>query len=287
MRREEHDPLDAWLATAKWNEPAPGAEQRLQATLRNARRSSHAWRILALAASVVIVVGASWPLARWLRESQRPVIDQVHLVPVLQLRAAPEDWPRTSVTSREPTPLEGVMLRSLKKEPTRIATAPVEQEIAAKPPRSLREIQIGLTRSDLADADRLIMLQELLERGSDDAIGLYLKQVADAESREIALALLDNLPRPPIQRLIARLNDPLVEVRMAAARALGRIDGPELTRQLANMAERNQNRREAIMALACSDGAEAREFVRRAAVSGSLVSVTKSVLAELHQEKRI
>jgi hypothetical protein len=120
----------------------------------------------------------------------------------------------------------------------------------------------------------------LLDEGSQRSVREYLKDVVNPETRSAALSVLDEKRDWPVEVLIACLNDSHVDTRLAAARALGRINGPELTQRLANMARRDRNRREAMFALACSRGDEAKRFVRESAQSGPLVSVTRSILVQ-------
>jgi hypothetical protein len=79
--------------------------------------------------------------------------------------------------------------------------------------------------------------------------------------------------------MLAALNDPVVERRIAAALVLGRIDGPVLTQRLIAMVAADQNRREAMIALASSRGKEARAFVEQAATSPQLSGLARSTLA--------
>jgi len=80
------------------------------------------------------------------------------------------------------------------------------------------------------------LLRSLLSDGSPAAVQLYLQQVMSPATRAAALNAIGAFGAMPVDELLRRLNDPLVDVRLAAARTLGRIDGPVLTARLADMA---------------------------------------------------
>jgi len=58
---------------------------------------------------------------------------------------------------------------------------------------------------------------------------------------------------------------------------LGYIDGPVLTSRLIKMAESDQSRQESMIALACSRGEAAQRYLDRAAESGPMVGLARSV----------
>jgi hypothetical protein len=72
----------------------------------------------------------------------------------------------------------------------------------------------------------------------------------------------------------------LVSRRMAAAVVLGHIDGPETTRKLADLVVNNVNRREALYALARSNGPEAKAFLDRAARTNELSAAVASTMIQ-------
>lgn len=84
-----------------------------------------------------------------------------------------------------------------------------------------------------------------------------------------------------VEELFARLDDPRVDVRLAAAKALGYLDGPVVTARLAGMVEGNRHRREALAALMQSDGREAREYLRRAAAEEDMGMTMRSVAVQV------
>jgi len=188
---------------------------------------------------------------------------------------------------RPPTPFEAALIRAMEKRGKRNAPAPTtapasSSYVVAKPSVDVDFAAAQLARTDLPSARRREVLASLLKDGSPRAVDLYLDQVSDVQRRTDALVASDAVFDPPIDALLSRLQDPLVERRLAAARALGWIDGPVVTKRLKQMAERNQGRREAMIALAGSRGYEARYFVYQAAERGGgpLESVAKSVLAQ-------
>ena len=77
--------------------------------------------------------------------------------------------------------------------------------------------------------------------------------------------------------LFAHLGHSETAVRFAAAKALGRINGPVVSRRLATLVERDTHRREALAALVYSRGKEAAEYLRAAQrypeLAGDIASV--------------
>lgn len=129
-----------------------------------------------------------------------------------------------------------------------------------------------------ADADQQrTLIAGILRSGNTN---VYLDLVMDSGMSLTALGALDATPGISTDSFFAALYDPHVPVRLAAARVLGRIDGPETTARLVAMAERNQNRREALIALADSRGPEARQFLATARMSGPLVATVRSILLD-------
>jgi len=127
--------------------------------------------------------------------------------------------------------------------------------------------------------DRLAGIVALLKQGDDGSTQRYLEQVADPATRHDALSALMMVNPPPTERMIAALSGPRADLRVAAALALGQIDGPVLTRRLIDMVAADQSRREAFIALASSRGAAARAFVRQATESENLAGLARSTLA--------
>lgn len=136
-----------------------------------------------------------------------------------------------------------------------------------------------LARTHQEAQQRRRLLAAMLARDPQRAAGAYLEFVRDEQTRDLALAVLDDVPVPS-DAFFVYLNDRLADTRRAAARVLARIDGPRTTAILVALAERNQNRREALLALAESRGPEARRFLQLAGSSGPLSAVVRSVLHE-------
>lgn len=122
----------------------------------------------------------------------------------------------------------------------------------------------------------------LLRRGTPEAMQSYLGLVVAADTRGSALAALDGLAEPPVEFLLGELSAPQVTRRLAAARALGRIDGPATTALLAERVARGgTGRREALAALLCSRGDEAAAYVADVRGSSHLAAVVRSVEVQL------
>lgn len=133
-------------------------------------------------------------------------------------------------------------------------------------PTQRRQLLAGMLRGDLARA-----------------APVYLQCVRDPGMTETALDALNDTPTSA-DVFFQYLNDPHEDIRLAATRVLGRIDGPRTTAILATMAEQNHNRREALMALAESRGPEARQFLASAQASGPMAGAARSIMLEYHHK---
>jgi hypothetical protein len=69
---------------------------------------------------------------------------------------------------------------------------------------------------------------------------------------------------PPVEDLFAAMSNERMRVRMDAARTLGGLNNPAVSRRLAQMAINNINRREALVALLSSSDPVARQFLAAA-----------------------
>jgi hypothetical protein len=123
------------------------------------------------------------------------------------------------------------------------------------------QLLVSLARQEKDLKKQRELIAELLRSESNAAVALYLELVADSRTRRVALDALDDVKEPPVEGLIGELWNWRVAVRFAAARALGRIDGPETTRELVRLIERNTQKREALAALMYSGGPDAAEFM--------------------------
>ena len=113
------------------------------------------------------------------------------------------------------------------------------------------------------------------------ALSSYLAFVASPATSHTALAALDDLPEAPVDALFAHLEAPRMDRRLAAARALGRVNGPAVSERLALMVQRGVHRREALAALLSSNGPEAASALSSFQRMPSLVSVIRSIELQL------
>jgi hypothetical protein len=129
-----------------------------------------------------------------------------------------------------------------------------------------------------ADAqDRRRLLAALVERDRPQATLAYLRQVVDTRTSGSALDALDEVRNPPVDGLVAQLDNPDARVRFAAAKALGRINGPAVTARMAALVERDVHRREALAALMYSRGKEAARYLDAARKYPELAAAIDSV----------
>jgi hypothetical protein len=292
------DPLDDWLAAARWPETPAESTQRLRGHWNRLTRPRvlnwHWLAPLSAAAVVALAIGLAW-----LTQRKPPLAVSPHTVSV---QSKPVALSPALLTGRPPTVLETMMIQAAmereKKAKTRsksaatVAAAPVPNVSLPKPVRAFPPVsappavppQLPVRPPPRPD-DRPGWIVALLKQSDDAAVRRYLDLVGDPTTRGDALAALARVSSPPTDRIMAALGDPRVDRRVAAALVLGRIDGPVLTRRLIEMVAADQNRREAFIALASSRGEAARAFVREAAQSPTLAGLARSTLAmnELQQ----
>jgi hypothetical protein len=117
------------------------------------------------------------------------------------------------------------------------------------------------------------LLSMLLARGDPGSVQVFLDRVEDPHTSADALECLALVPDPPVEVLFQCLHGPLVVRRMAAARVLGRLDQPVVSRQLIAMVVRGMYRQEAMIALLSSSETTARQFLAAVARDPTLSAV--------------
>jgi hypothetical protein len=126
---------------------------------------------------------------------------------------------------------------------------------------------VTVARMAMAERDPRLQMQllaALLERGDRQGVLLFLNFVQDQRTTQIALDSLDGVAEPPVDPLFELLNSRNYPQRMAAARVLGRLDGPVISKRLAQMVVHDVNRREAILALLSCPDEDAIRFLQSA-----------------------
>jgi hypothetical protein len=259
------------LNQARWPEAKLDAHARLASAYRAersrvARRTTFARTAVALAASVMIV----FAVTRFAGVDQPTT--PPHPARVTAQPAGVDE--RVPMVVRPPTNLETAILETQRPRQAKSLFP------AAKNPSvnvDVSAIARELETPDLPVERRQILLVRLLESRSSEAMRTFLDSVARGATREVSLAALDGVKEPPVEKLITALRDPVMDRRIAAARALGYINGPAVTSRLIRMAEADVLRREAMIALACSRGERAQEYLKHAAEAGPMVSLARSV----------
>lgn len=191
-------------------------------------------------------------LAAQLRSTYRPSVLQQALDATLDRAVPLGDAERASAVARLVAefgdPRHVPLLRALMNQPAsrdvaiaalcRIADAPTLASLAGE---------------QSASAARRSFLAALLNRPDARIADLFLPFVEDPDLRRDALAAAANATDPPIRALFDVLShDGRMDRRLAAARALGAIDSPQVTEQLAEMLAADRNTREALAVLLCS-----------------------------------
>jgi len=269
----EDDLLDHLLAQAKWPEPTPQSVDRLRRLYFRTRGSDRVRALLPIAAAAIIVITISaWVWMSSPHRKKQIAVTSPSSVPIVP-----------AVQSRSPTSFEQAILYSIPKQPRKSGhTTKPSTQPSLQPPTTLAQ----LARQAPSGKGRQNLLSSLLRHRTANAVSLYLQFVESPQTRSDALAALDDVPEPVIAEMFNCLDDSRISTRMAAARALGRIDGPVITARLAAMVEQNQNRREALAALISSDGPDAMHFVARARHNLTLNSTIQVLQLELKQRTK-
>ncbi len=165
----------------------------------------------------------------------------------------------------------------------------------AKDPKFAADAMPGVAR--LGGADALVALarasqpvprreamSHLLTLDTQPAVSKFLAMVLNAATRDDALASLHDCTAPPVERLIAALDEPRVDNRFAAAKALGALcDRTEVGEALRRMVSTNRNRREALAALLSCPSREATTFINTARARASVDAEVRAVQTELQR----
>ncbi len=126
------------------------------------------------------------------------------------------------------------------------------------------------------------VLAALLERQSQEAVGMYLQFVRSPDHRADALAAAAKVEQPPVDVLVGYLESPQKSTRLAAAQALARLGDVDLPERLSASALGGVGRQEALVALLLSRSAQAASFLSRARADLYLVASIYAAEQEAH-----
>jgi hypothetical protein len=169
------------------------------------------------------------------------------------------------------------LLRHLSSKPETHAAAMVGLARFVDPP--------GLAQLAAAESDPHVkshLLSELLRRNGHPAVTLFLNFVVDRGSFDVAMEAVDSVADPPVETLFQMLESSNYPLRIAAARVLGRLDGPVISHRLAEMVVRDTNRREALIALLSCPSEDAAQFLASAERNTGLASNIRAARFQLH-----
>lgn len=252
--------------------------------------------LLAMAASVLVAVGGAWLLVQRI------------IQPSLPGKLALEASQLGPLPGRPPTPYELWIISPHKKkrsEPQSVVahasahqTGSIDSPISSnKPAKSdmpplapidprqqriaefcrvadVNALAMALMREVDVSAQRQILQSLLARPGGAER---YLDLVLNPQTRARSLAVLQIMPEPPTDLLLAELDSPSVARRFAAAKAIGSICHGQTLPRLQRMIEQNDHRREALATLnECKDsGAQsyARQLRSRPAIASELIAV--------------
>ncbi|HEX5442502.1 MAG TPA: hypothetical protein VFW87_01675 [Pirellulales bacterium] len=307
MRSLHHDPfddaLDRLLAQARWPEPEPRRVARLQAywqrlSQRPGRRGTPRFAILALAAGLMLATGAAcW---RWVM-SPAPLGEALPGAAPLLVGAESERDDSRSDTGHAPAQARGHSTTASNDGLTWVrAPNRYEQVVlfsAHAGPQSATE---GAESTSLAPVAALPAntnsptretqsspWRDLLRRADAQSISVYLAAVERGD--RAALAAATESKQPQLELLFGCLAGPVVERRVAAAVALGRVPQPEVTDQLCQYVLNGVCRQEALVGLLSRQDAAAAKFIEQARADRHLAAVVSAAqwqLDSLNSENR-
>ena len=128
-------------------------------------------------------------------------------------------------------------------------------------------------------------LATLLERDNPLAVELFLGFVNDTAFGHVALESLRLVTSVRVEQLFEFLYGPRQQLRLAAARVLGRLGDPAVLDQLMTMVLQNDHAHEAFIGLLSSPAEEVRGFLQQAQRDLSLVATLQS--AEHHLDELV
>ena len=128
---------------------------------------------------------------------------------------------------------------------------------------------------------RRSLLSTLLARRTEESVGLYLGFVNDQNFRTDALVAAATATEPPVDLLLAFLENSQKSWRLAAAQALGRLPDPDIAERLSESVFRGVGRQEAIIALLLSSNAQAVGFLNQARQNLYLVATVQAAELQL------
>jgi hypothetical protein len=272
-QKPRNDPLDALLAKARWPQASGESMRRLEESWKDqwsSRPLGPKWLWpMATAAAILVGLGSVAVL----------VLLPPRTTPIVQGPILINPYPKNPtqpvmIESRPPTMREKLVFSSMVAAP---ATRPA---VTPTPPRDAQTLASLASKETETQRQRQLIV-ELIQSNDRSAVGLYLQLVVDRRRRDVALDALADVKEPPVQALIEELSNPRVAIRFAAARALGRIDGPVTTAHLAELVRRNTKRREALAALLYSDGPDASAYLADARRVPALASTLRAVEIQL------
>jgi len=248
---EAHDEaLDELLRRAAWPEAQPGQVERLEGGWRGIVRRRNRRIGLSVAACLVLsVLCGAIAMSTWRGR-------QVAEVP----QPLPEDREQV-IANDNPKPMS---------EPS---SHPPVVQIVREP--NIYEQSIALLyRRQAIPSEKLVTRPEPTSE-------LTAKVATDAPAGRAATSVeTSDADQPPVDELFAAMSNPRVSIRLSAARTLGEMNHPEISRRLARMAMENVNRREALAGLLASSDDVAQRFLAYAQRDLTLVATMRALAAK-------
>lgn len=274
----DDDALDRLLAQARWPEPELRRVERLQAYWRRDRRvgltRGPRFAVLALAAGLLLATGAAcW---RW---AMLPAALDQGANDGAPLLASPRanDFDPAAKDSPRPVPAHNPIESATDEQPGWVrAPSRYEQVVLnsaasrsrsrharnSAPTQPAATDRVGPASSEPdADAQRRLWA-DTLRRADPESISTYLAAIERGD--RAALAAAAEVEHPPLDVLFDCLEAPLVQRRLAAALALGRIERAEVSWGLGQCLQRGVSRQEALVGLLARKDAGAVRLIEEA-----------------------
>lgn len=291
------DALDRLLAQARWPEPEATRVERLQTYWRRLGRKAGLaggprFALVALAAGLLLATGAAcWRWAMLPAVLDQGANDGAPLLASLHandfdpaasehLQPAPVNDPIESATEvqpawvRAPSHYEQVVLNSA------ASRSSSRQARTSAPPSPAVTDGVAPASPEPDAAAQRRLWAESLSRADPEAMSYYLTAIERGD--RAALAEVAEVENPPLDVLFNSLEGPVVQRRLAAALALGRIERVEVTWGLGQCVQRGVSRQEALVGLLARKDAGAIRLIEEAREDISLAAAVEAAQWQLN-----
>jgi HEAT repeat protein len=132
-------------------------------------------------------------------------------------------------------------------------------------------------RTEVIAERQSVWLAALLERGSPQAVDEFLNLVVHPATSAASLAAVSGVKHAPTDALFSVMHSPSIKMRIAAARVLGTLNDPAVSKRLIELALNSSTRSQALVGLMSSSDPVAKQFLAYARQDLSLAAAVRSI----------